>query len=81
MVFMGAGSQREEGRGRDASFGGFQQQQGAGRRAERALPANAADKPVIALRCVFLLQPHIRFIYPTAPTRPITVNMGMKMPG
>ena len=25
--------------------------------------------------------PHIKFIYPTAPTRPITVNMGMKMPG
>ncbi|KAL4459022.1 hypothetical protein ABPG75_013887 [Micractinium tetrahymenae] len=25
--------------------------------------------------------PHIKFIYPTAPTRPITVNMGMRMPG
>ena len=25
--------------------------------------------------------PHVRFIYPTAPTRPITVNMGMRMPG
>ncbi|PSC76869.1 acyl-thioesterase 2 [Micractinium conductrix] len=25
--------------------------------------------------------PHIKFVYPTAPTRPITVNMGMKMPG
>ena len=28
-----------------------------------------------------LALPHVRFIYPTAPTRPITVNQGMRMPG
>eukprot|EP01025_Chloroclados_australasicus_P014946 TRINITY_DN1707_c0_g2_i1.p2 TRINITY_DN1707_c0_g2~~TRINITY_DN1707_c0_g2_i1.p2 ORF type:complete len:265 (-),score=24.92 TRINITY_DN1707_c0_g2_i1:268-1062(-) len=25
--------------------------------------------------------PHVKFIFPTAPTRPITINMGMRMPG
>eukprot|EP01024_Parvocaulis_polyphysoides_P050415 TRINITY_DN49077_c0_g4_i3.p1 TRINITY_DN49077_c0_g4~~TRINITY_DN49077_c0_g4_i3.p1 ORF type:complete len:234 (-),score=24.13 TRINITY_DN49077_c0_g4_i3:285-893(-) len=25
--------------------------------------------------------PHVKFIFPTAPTRAITVNMGMRMPG
>ena len=24
---------------------------------------------------------HVKFVFPTAPSRPITLNMGMKMPG
>lgn len=27
------------------------------------------------------LGPHVKFLFPTAPTRPITLNMGMAMPG
>mmetsp|Transcript_35018 Transcript_35018/g.99255 ORF Transcript_35018/g.99255 Transcript_35018/m.99255 type:complete len:274 (+) Transcript_35018:313-1134(+) len=27
------------------------------------------------------LGPHVKFLFPTAPTRPITLNMGMEMPG
>ena len=27
------------------------------------------------------LGPHVKFVFPTAPTRPITLNMGMPMPG
>ena len=25
--------------------------------------------------------PHVKMLFPTAPTRPITCNMGMRMPG
>jgi len=25
--------------------------------------------------------PHVKFIFPHAPMRPITLNMGMRMPG
>jgi predicted esterase len=28
-----------------------------------------------------LALPHVKWVFPTAPTRPITVNMGMSMPG